>query len=116
MRHYGLHSRNKRISRKIFKRRRVICDYPGHVVMGDLLEFPDKGFDRQNMKDGKIYTKILLLVDCFSKRLWARGLSRKTGEECANALISIFDSMMSPPTMFVTDDGRGKFLFFIFFD
>ena len=106
LRQYGLHSRNKRITRRIFKRRRVICGYPGHVVMGDLLEFPTE-FKRQNIYKGKMYSYVLVLVDCFSKKMWARPLSKKRKEESASALVSIFESMISPPTMFVTDGGKG---------
>ena len=106
LRQYGLHSRNKRIRRKIFKRRRVICGYPGHVVMGDLIAFP-KTFKRQNIFNGRMYSYIMVLIDCFSKKMWARPLSKKSKEQSALALISIFDSMESPPTMFVTDKGTG---------
>ena len=107
MNEYGLHSKNKRITKKIFNRRRVICEYSGHVVMGDLIEFP-KNFRRQNILEGKSYSYILLLVDCFSKKVWAKPLSRKTAEDTATALSTIFESMKSPPTMFVTDGGYGK--------
>lgn len=78
--------------------------------MGDLIEFP-KQFKRHNFSGGKSYSYILLLVDCFSKKIWAKPLSKKTAEETALALTSIFDSMKSPPTMFVTDGGLGKFCF-----
>ena len=107
LREYGLHSRNKRITRKIFKRRRVICGYNGHVVMGDLLQFPDN-FVWHNRLNGKSFAYILLLVDCFSKKMWCEPLSKKTKEETANALTKIFDSMKAPPTMFVTDGGKGN--------
>ena len=75
--------------------------------MGDLIQFPEH-FARHNILEGKRYSYILLLVDCFSKKIWVRPLSRKTKEETATALTSIFDSMLTPPTMFVTDDGLGK--------
>ena len=76
--------------------------------MGDLIEFPDD-FHRQNYYQGKSYKFILLLVDCFSKKMWARPLQKKSAEQTSVALTSIFDSMKSPPTMFVTDGGFGKF-------
>lgn len=50
----------------------------------------------------------MVLVDCFSKKMWARALSKKSKEQSALALISIFDTMESPPTMFVTDQGTGN--------
>ena len=76
--------------------------------MGDLIEFPKK-FKRHNFSHGKSYSYILLLVDCFSKKVWVRPLSRKSAEESALALTSIFESMETPPTMFVTDGGHGEF-------
>ena len=81
--------------------------------MGDLIQFPDT-FTRQNAFEGKRYSYILLLVDCFSKKMWARPLSKKTKEETATALSSIFDSMENPPTMFVTDEGKGNYYFVLF--
>ena len=81
--------------------------------MGDLIQFPDH-FARHNSFEGKRYSYILLLVDCFSKKMWARPLSKKTKEETALALTSIFDSMTTPPTMFVTDEGTGKFSFCLY--
>ena len=111
MQQYDLHSRNKRITKKNFKRRRVICGYPGHVIMGDLLTFPE-GYRRFNYFQGKTYDYILLLVDCFSKKIWAKPLSKKSKEETSVALNSIFDSMLYKPTMFVTDEGTGKNFWF----
>lgn len=76
--------------------------------MGDLIQFP-KNYRRFNNFQGKTYDYILLLVDCFSKKIWARPLTKKTKEESSVALMSIFDTMKYKPTMFVTDDGKGLF-------
>ena len=78
--------------------------------MGDLCQFPDD-YTWHNRFNGKSFAYILVLVDCFSKKMWCEALSKKTKEETANALIKIFDSMTAPPTMFVTDHGSGIFFF-----
>ena len=90
----------------MFKRRRVICGYTGHVVMGDLFQFPDN-FTRHNNFEGKSFRYVLLLVDCFSKKMWAEPLSKKMKSDTAIAMKKMFDSMKAPPTMLVTDGGKG---------
>ena len=53
---------------------------------------------------------ILIMVDCFSKKLWAQPLKRKTKEATAEAMEKILDEMKSFPTMIVTDAGKGFFV------
>ena len=53
---------------------------------------------------------ILVVIDCFSKKLWAEPLKKKTKEATASALDKIFTSMETFPTMCVTDDGKGLYI------
>ena len=41
LRQYKLHSTNKRIVKKTFPRRKVVCTYQNQVMMGDLIVWPD---------------------------------------------------------------------------
>ena len=56
----------------------------------------------------KMYKYILVVVDCFSKKLWAQPVKKKTKEATADAMEKVLDNMKSLPTMLVTDGGRGS--------
>ena len=62
-----------------------------------------------------MYQYILIMVDCFSKKLWAQPLKQKTGEATADAMEIIIDEMKNTPTMIVTDGGKGFYIFLYFF-
>ena len=55
-----------------------------------------------------MFAYILIVIDCFTKKLWAEPIKKKTKEETADALDKVFSSMDTFPTMCVTDDGKGK--------
>ena len=59
-----------------------------------------------------MYQYILIMVDCFSKKLWAQPLKLKSGQATADAMENILDDMKTPPTMLVTDGGKGKTILF----
>ena len=88
-----------------------------HVVMGDLLVIPKEYkfryiiniFEFLNFRN-KMYKYILVMVDCFSKKLWAQPIKRKTKEATSDAMEKILDEMKTFPTMIITDGGRGNFL------
>ena len=54
-----------------------------------------------------MYQYILIMMDCFSKKLWAQPLKFKTGQLTADAMENILDEMKDVPTMIVTDGGTG---------
>lgn len=54
-----------------------------------------------------MYQYILIMVDCFSKKLWAQPLKLKSGQATADAMENILDEMNNIPTMIVTDGGKG---------
>ena len=88
-----------------------------HVVMGDLLVIPKEYkfryiiniFEFLNFRN-KMYKYILVMVDCFSKKLWAQPIKRKTKEATSDAMEKILDEMKTFPTMIITDGGKGNFL------
>ena len=55
-----------------------------------------------------MFKYILVVVDCFSKKLWAQPVKKKTKEATADAMEKVLDNMKSLPTMLVTDGGRGS--------
>ena len=100
LRTYKLHSVNKRISKKIFPRRRVIARCPFDVWMADLIEYPAiKWYNKNN-------TFILLVIDVFTKVIYAEPMKRKLGENTAEAMEKILAKVESAPVMLVTDRGR----------
>ena len=53
------------------------------------------------------------MVDCFSKKLWAQPMKKKTKEATSEAMEKILDSMKTFPTMIITDGGKGSFYLFV---
>ena len=51
------------------------------------------------------YNFILVVIDCFSKKLWTRSLKTKRGDETAAALRSILESMKYPVQTMIFDEG-----------
>ena len=58
-----------------------------------------------------MFSFIVIVIDCFTKKLWALPIKKKTKEQTSNALDEIFNNMDTFPTMFVTDDGKGNLYF-----
>lgn len=103
-RQYKLHSKNKRISKKTFPRRKVICTHINQLIMCDLVEWPDKyRFQNRN------YRFILTVIDCFSKKLYAVPIKHKEKHEVAAALEKIISEFTVYPTLMVTDSGTEFF-------
>ena len=98
-RHNYIHSVHRRIQKKTFPRRRVISRFPFENFMGDLIEYPN--FKYQN----KGYKYILLLIDCFTKMIYARPMKQKSKEWTADAFESIFKNFDTLPINLITDGG-----------
>ena len=94
-----LHSVHRRIIKKKFPRRRVIARFPFELFMADLIEYPRDKYNNNG------YCFILVLIDCFTKMLYAAPMKRKNKEWCADAFQSIFNHMDSFPINLVTDGG-----------
>ena len=99
LRQYKLHSVHKRISKKKFPRRKVIARFPFELFMADLIEYPGDKYNNNG------YCFILVLIDCFTKMLYAAPMKRKNKEWCADAFESIFRKMDRFPINMVTDGG-----------
>ncbi len=88
-----------RPKRKRFPRRQIITKYPGNILQSDLIDM--QKYSRKNSG----FNFILVVIDCFSKKLWVRPLKSKRGEETARALRSIFLSMRYPIQSLIVDEG-----------
>ena len=70
--------------KKIFPRRRIYSPGVDSIWAADLADV------HRYAKQNKNNTFILVLIDLFSKKAWARGLKFKTGEETAAAIKDVF--------------------------
>ena len=94
-----VHSVHRRIVKKTFPRRRIIARFPCDIWMGDLIEYPQFKFNNRH------YVYILVLIDCFSKKVYAAPMKNKTKEWSVKAFESIFIHLNEFPTHIVTDGG-----------
>ena len=99
LRYNKTHSLHRRIVKKTFPRRRFISRFPFEYFMADLIEYPQ--FNRQNHG----YKYILVLIDCFTKMIYARPMKKKSKEWSADAFESIFKHFDTFPINLITDAG-----------
>ena len=102
LRNNSLHSRHRRIVKKKFPRRRVIARFPFDIFMADLIEYPRLKFQNNG------YIFILIVIDCFSRKVWAAPMKRKNAEWTADAFESIFSKFNEFPLHIITDRGLGN--------
>ena len=97
-----VHSVHRRIVKKTFPRRKIIARFPCDIWMGDLIEYPQYKFNNRQ------YVYILVLIDCFSKKVYAAPMKEKTKQWSVKAFESIFIHLDEFPTHIVTDGGLGR--------
>ena len=97
-----VHSRHRRIVKKKFPRRRIISRFPFDIFMADLIEYPRLKFQNNG------YVFILVLIDCFTRKVWAAPMKRKNAAWSADAFESIFKHFNEFPIHIITDRGLGK--------
>ena len=103
LRKHELHSKHRRIVKKKFPRRRVIARFPFEIFMADLIEYP------QYKTINKGYVYILLLIDCFTKKIFLAPMKKKDKHHSAQAFESIFKTFDEFPLNIVTDGGKEFF-------
>jgi len=86
-------------ARKNFKRRRITIKGLDDLWQADLAEMGNYAKDNKNFK------YLLVVIDCFSKFLWAKPLKNKTGPEVTNAMIAIFNESKRSCINLNTDQG-----------
>ena len=102
LRENNVHSVHRRIIKKSFPRRRIVSRFPFDIFMADLIEYPKYKF--QNNR----YVYILVIIDCFTKKVWAVAMKQKTADWTADAFESVFKKFDQFPTHLITDAGLGK--------
>lgn len=87
-------------ARKNFKRRRVIIKGLNDLYQADLVEMiPYAGVNRGNRY-------ILVVINAFSKYVWAYPVKRKTGRDVTEAMKKVLTSVKSTPKNIQTDMGK----------
>ena len=97
-----VHSVHRRIVKKTFPRRKIIARFPFDIWMGDLVEYPQYKFNNRQ------FVYILILIDCFTKKVYAAPMRDKSMQSSIKAFESIFGQLDEFPTHLVTDGGLGK--------
>ena len=99
LRQHDIHGVYRRIIKKKFPRRKVIARFPFEVCIADLIEYPQY----KHANNG--YCFILIMIDCFTKMLYAAPMKKKNKEWTADAFESIFKNLETYPINLVTDGG-----------
>ena len=105
LRENNVHSVHRRIVKKTFPRRKIIARFPFDIFMADLIEYPNLKF--QNNR----YVYILIVIDCFSKKVWAVAMKEKSATWTADAFEMIFKNFDEFPTHLITDGGLGESIY-----
>ena len=101
LRKNDVHSKHRRIVKKKFPRRRIIVHFPYQIFMGDLIEYTQSDFRHANSNFGYI----LVIIDCFTKKAYARPVKKKNKFAVSNALQSILNELGNYPNTLITDEG-----------
>ena len=86
-------------ARQHFPRRKIVTHYPGQIVQSDLIDMQKYSGSNSG------YNFILVVIDCFSKKLYAEALKNKSAEVTANALRKIFERITFPIQTLIFDEG-----------
>ena len=95
---YSLH---RRIVKKSFPRRRIITQNPFQIFQADLIEYSRSDYAHAN--NG--FKFILVVIDSFSKMLYAEPVKRKNSSYMAMAFESILSKFDFFPNSIITDQG-----------
>lgn len=104
LRHNDNYAIHTQIRKKVFPRRRVIARFPNELWMADLIEY-----NKRTKRFNGGHNFILIVIDCFSKRVWARPLKSKSGPETSQAFESILSQLDHFPINICTDAGKEFF-------
>lgn len=96
----GLVEELHRPARKNFKRRRVILKGLNDLFQADLVEM------QPYAKENKGNRYILVVINAFSKYVWAHPVKRKTGKDVTAAMRKVISSLKIKPKNMQTDMGK----------
>ena len=95
---YSIH---RRVVKRKFPRRKIITHYPFQIFQADLIEYSQRAYSYANHG----YRFILIVIDSFSKMLYAEPVKRKSAEYMADAMDNIFKQFDYFPNSIITDQG-----------
>ena len=101
LRENEVHSKHRRIVKKKFPRRHIIVHFPFQIFMADLIEYTQSQYKYKNRGHGYI----LVVIDVFTKMVYARPLKKKNKFETSLALESILRDLEHIPNTLITDEG-----------
>lgn len=90
-------------ARKNYKRRHTIIRGLNDLYQADLVEMIPYASTNRGFR------YILMVLNAFSKKLWARPVKRKTGEEVTKAMKQILNEIKVAPKNMQTDQGKEFF-------
>lgn len=99
LRQNDVHSKHRRVVKRKFPRRHIIVHFPFQIFMGDLIEYQNLKFSNNRN------SFILVLIDVFTKKAYARPLKKKNKFETSIALESILSNLEHQPNTLITDEG-----------
>ena len=91
-----VHSRHRRIVKKKFPRRKIISRFPFDIFMADLIEYPQLKFQNNG------YVYILVIIDCFTRKVWIEPMKRKNAQWTADAFEAVFKKFNEFPVHIIT--------------
>ena len=95
------HSVHRRIVKKTFPRRRIVTESPFQIFQADLIEYSNRDYAYAN--GGNRF--ILVVIDCFSKMLYAEPVKRKNADYMSAAFQKILENLNFQPNSLITDRG-----------
>ena len=101
LRQNDVHSKHRRIVKKKFPRRHIIVHFPFQIFMADLIEYQSN--DYKYVNNGHSF--ILVVIDVFTKKVYARPVRKKNKFDMAIALESILQDLDHYPNTLITDEG-----------
>ena len=96
-----VHSTHRRVVKKTFPRRHIIVHFPFQIFMADLIEYLQPDYKHAN----KNFGYILVVIDVFSKMVYARPVKKKDKFSVSTALQSILINVDHYPNTLITDEG-----------
>ena len=101
LRYDKVHSTHRRVVKRKFPRRRIIVHFPFQIFMADLIEYLQPSYKHANRNFGYI----LVVIDTFTKMVYARPVKKKDKFSVSKALQSILENLEHYPNTLITDEG-----------
>ena len=104
LRQHKTHSLNRRIVKRVFPRRKIVARFPYQFWMADTINYLK--FKTVNNH----YAYIMVIIDCFTRKLWALPMKHVNGKDTLEVFETVFDSIDNNyPRHLVTDAGTEFF-------